>query len=269
MPSPFPGMDPYIEAAHLWSDFHICMIVAMRGALNAVLPEGYAASADVQVWSVDPEKETSVLLGKPDVPITQELEDDGGVATRVRHAPAPATLRLRMRRRRTRRYLRIHEARSSRVVTAIELLSPSNKTPGADRDAYLAKREEYLATGTNVVEIDLLRAGTRPPLGDNPPDSAYYFLVCREWEYPEVGFWPIGVRDSLPEIPIPLAEDEPDVPLPIRQCVDRCYDDGRYRQKMKYGDPPDPPLREPDATWARDLLDRHLNPPLPTPGDRP
>jgi hypothetical protein len=247
-------MDPYIEAPHLWNDFHISMIVAMRKALNAVLPPGYAASADVHVWSVDQDEETAVLLGKPDVPITEETQANGGVATQVRHAPAPATLRLRMRRRRTRRFLRIHEARSSRLVTAIELLSPSNKTPGPDRDAYLAKREEYLATGTNLVEIDLRRGGVRPPLGDNPPDSTYYTMVCRGWEFPEVGFWPVGLRDPLPEIPIPLAEDEPDVPLSVRSCLDDCYDSGRYTLKIKYGESPDPPLSEPDAAWARELL---------------
>src|SRR5262249_27287369 len=78
MPSPFPGMDPYIEAPHLWNDFHISMIVAMRDALNAVLPPRYAASADVHVWSVDPQSETSVLLGKPDVPMPREPRATGG-----------------------------------------------------------------------------------------------------------------------------------------------------------------------------------------------
>src|SRR5262249_25008776 len=234
MPAPFPGMDPYIEAPHLWNDFHISMIVAMRDALNAFLPPRYAASADVHVWSVDPQSETSVLLGKPDVPIAEEAEGNGGVATRVRHAHALATLRLRVRRRRTRKFLRIHEARSSRVVTAIELLSPANKTPGPDRDAYLAKREEYVATGTNFVEIDLLRAGIRPPLGDSPPNSTYYVLVCRAWEFLEVGYWAFGVRDRLPEIPVPLAKDEPDVPLAVLQCVDESYDVGRYRRKLNY-----------------------------------
>jgi hypothetical protein len=226
----------------------------MRDGLNAVLPARYAASADVHVWSVDPESETAVLLGKPDVPIAAEAGENGGVATRVRHSRAPATLRLRVRRRRTRRYLRIHEARSSRVVTAIEMLSPANKSPGPDRDAYLAKREEYLATGTNLVEIDLLRGGTRPPLGDNPPNSPYYVLVCRAWELPEVGFWAVGLRDPLPEVPVPLAEDEPDVPLAIRRCLDHCYEGGRYPLKLNYAEPPDPPLTEPDATWARELL---------------
>src|SRR6476619_3458534 len=158
MPSPFPGMDPYIESSEVWGDFHISMIAAMRAALNGVLPDRYAASADVHVWSVDPDTEASVLLGKPDVPVAEE-GPTGGVATKVRHARAPAKLRLRLRRRRSRRYLRISEPRSNRVVTVIELLSPSNKATGTDREAYLAKREEYLATGTNLVEIDLLRGG--------------------------------------------------------------------------------------------------------------
>jgi len=91
-------MDPYIESSGLWGDFHIAMIIAMRTALNALLPEGYAASADVHVWSVDPDAETAVVLGKPDVPVSKGDAGDGGVATRVRHARAPAMLRLRPRR---------------------------------------------------------------------------------------------------------------------------------------------------------------------------
>lgn len=254
MPSPFPGMDPYIESSGLWGDFHLSMIIAMRKALNALLPEGYAASADVHVWSVDPDAETSVVLGKPDVPVSKENAADGGVAMHVRHVSAPAMLRLRPRRRRSRRYLRIHEIQSRQVVTAVELLSPSNKSPGPDRNAYLAKREEYLATGTNLVEIDLLRGGRRPPLGDDPPETPYYVLVCRAWEYPQVGCWPIALRDPLPDVPVPLAEDIPDVLFSLRHCADDCYDGGRYATSLKYGRSLSPLLREPDLSWARELV---------------
>jgi Protein of unknown function (DUF4058) len=260
MPSPFPGMDPYIESSGVWGDFHISMIAAMRAALNGVLPARYAASADVHVWSVDPDTEASVLLGKPHVPVTAEEGATGGVATRVRHARAPANLRLRLRRRRSRRYLRIAEARTNRVVTVIELLSPSNKAAGPDRQAYLAKREEYLATGTNLVEIDLLRGGPRLPLGDSPPVSAYYFLVCRTWEVPEAGCWPIELQDALPDIPVPLVEDEPDVPLPVQKCVRECYDTGRYSMKLRYAEPLSPPPDESDAAWVREVLASRTKP---------
>jgi hypothetical protein len=254
MPSPFPGMDPYIEAAHMWNDFHINMIATMKDALNAILPPGYAATADVSGWSVDPVKESSVLLGEPDVPMMRERDDPCGIATRARHVRVPAVSRLRVQQRRTRRYLRVHEVRSARIITAIELLRPANKTSGADREAYISKRDEYLATGTNLVEIDLLREGMRPPLGDNPPGPAYYILVCRSWEFPDVGFWPVGLRDRLPDVPVPLDEDQPDVLLPLRGCVDHCYDGGRYSLKIDYEGPTDPPLSESDAAWARDLL---------------
>ncbi len=256
MPSPFPGMDPYIEAPFLWSDFHLCMLAAMREALNAVLPAGYVAAADVHVWSDDPDKEEAVLLGRRDVPIVEEGSHNGGVATAVQHATAPRVGRLPEARKRTRRYLRIHELQTSRVITVIELLSPSNKTPGKDQDVYLSKRDEYLATGTNLVEIDLLRSGKRPPPGDEPPLADYCYLISRSWEFPSFGIWPIDLQDALPDLHVPLAENESDAIVPMRNCLDRCYDGGRYSVRINYKKPPTIPLTERDATWSRELLER-------------
>ncbi len=62
--------------------------------------------------------------------------------------------------------LEIRDWRNRRLVTVLELLSPTNKTPGADRNEYLAKRAEILAGGTHLVEIDLGRGGERP----RPPE---------------------------------------------------------------------------------------------------
>lgn len=51
-------------------------------------------------------------------------------------------------------------AEPSRVVTVIEILSPSNKTSGSQgRQLYLAKQKEILASPTHLMEIDLLRTG--------------------------------------------------------------------------------------------------------------
>jgi hypothetical protein len=135
------------------------------------------------------------------------------------------------------------------------VLSPSNKVPGDDGQAYRFKRGQYLAGRVNLVEIDLLRAGERPPLGDPPPaPSDYYILVSRASEFPQAGFWPLSVRDVLPTIPVPLDPEEADVPLDLRPCADRAYDEGRYGSQINYTQAPNPPLREPDALWARQLL---------------
>lgn len=65
-------------------------------------------------------------------------------------------------------WLEIRDRRDRRLVTVIEVLSPSNKTPGADRDAYFGKRRQTLASMAHFVEIDLRRGGERPHLPQLP-----------------------------------------------------------------------------------------------------
>ena len=120
-----------------------------------------------------------------------------------------------------------------------------------------------------LVEIDLLRNGQRPPLGDPAPASTYYALVCRAGQPDSAGFWPINLREALPEIVLPLGAGDPDLPVPLQRFLDGCYDTGRFRRRINYTEPPELPLSEPDATWARELLARHRNPPPSTPGDHP
>src|SRR5207253_1846206 len=100
--------------------------------------------------------------------------------------------------------LKILDVHKQRVVTVLEILSPANKNPNQDRDTYLMKRNEYLATGINLIEIDLLRSGPRMPWVEPPPPKGdYYILVCRAPEFPKAGIWPLSIRDELPVVPVP------------------------------------------------------------------
>src|SRR5262245_43202088 len=267
MPSPFPGMDPYIEDPFFWTDFHSNFMGAIRAALNAVLPSRYIASTERHVWvcQVDPHT-THQLLGSPDV----QVADKGRAAhtaMAVATAPAPTAVApviilLPLVRPQGSRFIQIVDRRYRRLVTAVEVLSPSNKVSGEDGDAFRHKRGEYLGGRVNLVEVDLLRSGPRPLLGDPPPaPSDYYILVSRAAEFPQAAFWPLSVRDHLPKIPVPLDPGEADVPLDLRACLDRVYDEGRYETELDYSQPPTPPLDEPEATWARELLDARLNQP--------
>jgi hypothetical protein len=241
MPSPFPGMDPYLEEPSLWPDVHTSLLVEVRTALNAILPERYGAFIDCYVW-----------LHEPDAYIVA-CEPTAGEATVA--IPAPAVVTLPAMQRQGQRYLRIIDRRNRRVVTVLELLSPSNKEAGLDRENYLTKRNEYLAAGTNLVEIDLLRWGQRLPLGEpNPAPADYYVLVSRAAEFPRAGIWPFSVRDPLPPILVPLNPEDQPVTLDLKACLDLVYDKARYDLELDYSVPPVPPLREPDAAWARQLL---------------
>jgi hypothetical protein len=256
MPSPFPGMDPYIEDPFFWSDFHGSLMGIMRETLNSILPINYVAAMERHVWVEEHDIGEMSVLGVPDVQVSQprhEAEHEPAIG--ILPMAAPITAILPLTRRDGHRFLRILDRRKRRIVTIIEVLSPANKTETGYGPAYRRKRMEYLAGGVNLVEIDLLRAGDRPPLQEPPPrTSDYYILVCPATICPQAGFWPLSVRDLLPPVPIPLNRDEANIYLDLKACVDRAYDAGRYFDEIDYSLPPYLPLCEPDATWARELL---------------
>ena len=256
MPSPFPGMDPYIES-WIWPSFHANVIVAVQDQLNPRLPRRYIASTEIFVWRVDTSEEERLLLGGPDVHVSDLIPATSGPAVATVAAPLTTVLPGVVRKQ---RFVKITDPEERRVVTVIEILSPTNKVRGDDGRAYQLKREEYIGNGISLVEVDLLRAGQRPPLGDpSPPLTDYYVLVQRGWEPGRFGIWPISVRDLLPPIPVPLDPDVPYVTMDLRCCFDNVLDFGRYGEQLNYTRLPKPPLREPDATWARELLAAHAN----------
>lgn len=251
MPSPFPGMDPYLEAQPFWSDLHTTMISVMKAELNRRLPENYAVWSDVYIWLHEPEAE--IRKAKPDVLVSAPSTTEGPVG--VVTLPAPATTILPAVRREGNKYLKIKDIDSGHVVTVVELLSPANKQAGEDRDAFLAKRNDYLANRTNIVEIDLLRAGERLPLGKpTPPATDYYVLVCRAVDFPKTALWPFSIRDSLPEIAVPLNPRDGYVTLPLQTCFETSYDQGSYRKVVNYGLPPRIALPPGDEAWARERV---------------
>lgn len=252
MPSPFPGMDPYLEGS-LWSDLHGALLWAIRAELTRLLPSRYAALVGQHVWLEGADDGDRTLLGVPDIHIPRQ----NGSATGTSLVPsiAPAITTLPSIRRTGHRYLRITDRDLRRVVTVLELLSPSNKDSGKNRPNYLAKREEYLATNVNLVELDLLRAGERMPLGDPAPTpSDYYIFVARSSTFPKAEVWPFSVRDPFPTLTIPLEDPDLACVVDLKRCFDRCYDESPYARLLDYRKPPSTTLREPDATWAAALL---------------
>lgn len=256
MPSPFPGMDPYIESSGYWSEFHTSMVVAIRDELNARLPPGFAATVDVYVWLESSEPGRSEQLREPDVYVTEEPGRPRGTAAAA--VADPETIVLPRTGTRRRRYVKIEDLSANRVVTVIELLSPSNKELGADRQRYLAKRDEYLANRLSLVEIDLLRGGRRLPLSDPQPRVVdYYIMVCRAWQYPQAGFYRFSMRDPLPDLRVPVVESLSDVVLSLRACMDRVYDGARYAAKLRYSEPLTPRPRKQDVAWLAGVVAGH------------
>jgi hypothetical protein len=255
MPSPFPGMDPYLERPGTWTELHGTLIVAMQRHLNRVLPERFVATSDRHVWIGTLEEENGVSLREPDVFVT-ETKSGRALSSTSSTAllSAPQTIIVRRTERRGRPFLRIDDLEYQRVVTMIELLSPTNKKPGPDREAYKVKRQECLNSDINFVEMDLLRSGERFALERKPSKTDYYILVSPVATSPHAGLWEFSVRDRLPVVPIPLTADVKDVLLKLKVCFDEAYNDARLDKKVNYARPPVPPLRSADAAWVKALL---------------
>jgi hypothetical protein len=256
MPSPFPGMDPYLEGPEFWPGFHTRYIVSISAALTRVLPMGYYADVEQHVWLRGDDPDEREPFAHPDALVAHRGGAESvGTASLVATAPSAEVSLPKTAKRKGQKFVQIVDHPGNRVVTVIELLSPANKTPGEDHENYLHKRNDYLLAGTNLVEIDLLRDGERTPFGrPKPPPADYYALVSRADRFPKASVWAWTVRDPLPILPIPLKPVDGEVPLPLRECLDRTYEDAGYERRVDYSHPPAVPLRRPDAEWATELL---------------
>jgi hypothetical protein len=146
----------------------------------------------------------------------------------------------------------VRQVQNETLVTAIEILSPANKS-GRGLGEYRDKVMRMHRTGVNAIEIDLLRQG-----GPALQPSSYRVLVFRRGEE-AAGVWPIGLRDRLPLIPIPLARADPDVALDLQGCLDQAYDEGGLARLIVYsGDPPPPALDAADREWVLECASHGL-----------
>jgi hypothetical protein len=196
MPSPFPGMDPYLEGSQ-WMSIHSALSIEIARQLAPRLPV--------------PES----------IPhLTVEIRDVTG----------------------------------RELVTAIEVLSPTNKR-GEGRQEYLAKRRRILLSNAHLVEIDLLRSGRRVPMREPLPRYPYFAFVGRAEKRPRTEVWPIRLDQPLPTIPIPLLPGDADVSLDLQASLSSVYETFHYERTIDYNRPPEVPLR-PAATaaWAEQLL---------------
>lgn len=270
MPSPFPGMDPYLEHPEFFPDLHNALIGELRRALQARLPAPYFAMSGSRVWVEFVERplepDVNVLRSGP----PPQPPVDSGTATAVAVNVHPVIVLVPQDETRE-QFVEIHTVHGERrLVTAIEVLSPSNKATGAQgRDLYLRKQRELLGSEVHLVEIDLLRGGayTTAVPHDRAVQEAgafdYHVCVHRFDEAERFYVYPILLRQRLPEIAVPLSPGDPPVVVDLQAVFDGCYDDGPYRRVSPYaGRTPEPPLPPDQAEWAVQLLrERGLTPP--------
>lgn len=247
MPSPFPGMDPYLERADLWPEVHALLMTEFLAALKPLLRPRYTARLDSRVTL-----ESAQIM--PDVAVLQPPRWPDAPRPQQTTVPAitPPTLELEDEVPVRRTSLEIWTRADERLVTIIELLSPVNKSPYDER--YWTKRKRILRSGVHLLEIDLLREGQRVLAYENLPAVPYFVTLRRAQEPPSIQVWAIQLADPLPVVPVPLLNNDPDAPLDLGRALDNVYDRGGYAFEIDYAADPVPPLSGEQAAWADALL---------------
>ncbi len=265
MPSPFPGMDPYLEKNPPFHELHTQILAEAQGLLQPQLVPRYLAwmenhLSEGSVW--DGPEVISLERKEPDLTLTTEAGKKSKLGSTVVLArpSASATEELDeddLELRKQRRIVIYINSKPRLAVASIELLSPSNKERGSTgRKRYLEKRSSALHGGLHWIEIDLLRGGQRPPIPVTLPKAFDYLAYVAQaiptgWNHLVYGWM---LREPLPRLPIPLLGEDR-VELDLAACFRSAYDRIGAALKVDYdAEPAPPPLRRPDRAWMRKVL---------------
>lgn len=254
MPSPFPGMDPYLEGS-LWPDVHNSLAYLIKVQLAPRVGEAYVVHMNTYtVEDTSPEEDIGILY--PDVELLHKVKEaqssyDSTItpATMVLPALKPVEIRIPV--------IEIRDKKHNKLITAIEILSPVNKRkPGLQ--PYREKRLRLHYAGVHLLEIDLLRRGERPFEHPYLPRKHYIVSVLRA-QGGQTQIWAMDITDPLPVLPVPLRQPDPDTVLDLGQALRDVYEQGFYQKSVNYAElPPPPAFSEAELLWMRKLgcLDR-------------
>jgi len=269
--SPFPGMDPYLEASPYWRSFHHHLAEEIVRSLNPRITPKYFA--DVELHNASQEliiSETPPRLHPdkehiyPDVAIVKNPTQSsaGGMPIALASAAktdaaaltAPIERVVELSEPETLRTVKIYQTENKKLVTAIELLSPANKT-GEGLIKYQRKRTNIISSDVNLIEIDLLRGGQRPgPEVNLPTIDTDYIILCNsndENVYRISKIWPVALNEPLPMIPVALRATDPAVPLDLTEIFHTIYETNYYGLRIDYSQSiPPPKLRSEMARWG-------------------
>ena len=252
MPTPFPGMDPYLERPDLWPNVHSSLMVALRDDLAPRLRPRYYVSVEERTYLVQPNEAS--FGARPDIAVVSESQVAYEVTAVAEAPPRVATVLLPMPDVVRERYLEIRAVENDRVVTVVEILSPTNKQPGKGRRLYERKRLALMATRTHLVEIDLLRGGEPLPVVGAGQRSHYRLLISREEKRPFAELISFSVRQAIPSFTLPLLPDDEEPEVELGRLFHELYDRAGYDLRIDYKGAAEPPLEGEDAAWATGLL---------------
>lgn len=261
MTSPFPGMDPYLEGS-MWRDVHHELASQIRKQLvPAISPKYVARIEPYVVKDNNPKSEFGTMYPDVDISLRRDNNQVQEPALAYRNGkpptpidfsistPIPIEWRIPV--------IQIRDSESNELITSIEILSPVNKRkPGLE--AYLAKKEKLRQAGINLLEIDLLRRGTRSVQDPRLADTDYMAALT----YGETGqtdIWKIQLQSPLPVLPVPLAEPDDPVSIDVQEALTVIYEEAAYHLSIRYkGEIPPPALSEGNQNWMKGILQETL-----------
>ncbi len=261
MASPFPGMDPYLEG-YLWPDLHNALAAKIRQVLTPVLRPRYTARLSIYVVE-DTAPEGDIGIMYPDVEVMRTSEpparyavdappaQDGADAVTPAALSIPVILPVEVQIP----TVEIRDTAQNELVTSIEIISPVNKRePGLS--TYRHKRQRLYQAGVHLLELDLVRRGTRPIAHAAVPDVPYLIALTRA-QSGKTELWPVRLQDPLPTVPVPLWRPDDDVSLNLGHVLREVYDEAAYDLSIDYRqEPPPPTIPAETRAWMHTLLDR-------------
>ena len=204
MRPPFPGMDPWLEHPAIWPDVHNRLIAAIADELTPRVAPKYYLGLEQRVYALEPGE--LVFVGRPDIAVGRPAsadvayepdEAEESTAVGILDVEVPINDQLQEW------YLEIHDVETGTLVTVLEILSPFNKIHPQGREEYIKKRTRIFGSRTNLVEIDLLRAGQPMPLRRKPVRTDYRILISRGATRPKAKLAPSTSASRSPRSPFP------------------------------------------------------------------
>jgi hypothetical protein len=255
MTSIFPGMNPYLEHPDLFPGLHHLLISEIARFLSPQLRPKYRVAVEVRTYeTID---DSSLLVGIPDVIVKSRQNVSETKNTNVAvAAPAPksVTVTVPMPINIKEGYLEVKEVGTEKLITTIEILSPTNKRSGKGREAYQQKRQQVLGSRSNLVEIDLLRKGEPMPMFADNIESDYRILVCRGNRRPQADLYAFNIQDIIPAFSLPLRAGDSEPVIDLKALLNQVYEIYDYDLVIDYSQEPVPALAKADAAWADKLL---------------
>lgn len=243
-------MDPYLEHPTLWPDVHNSLIAAMRDALAPLLRPRYYIALESRVYTLD--IDGLALVGRPDLSVLP-YEGPQWVSTLPLAGAGFVEVEVPVKDEVEETYLEVREAEGGQVITIVELLSPGNKQNSQGRKDYEEKRLAIFSSRTNLVEIDLLRAGAPMPVSKKI-QSDYRILIRRGSRHLRGQLYPFSVRQAIPAFTLPLLPGDKEPQVELNTILHDLYERASFDLRLDYTKSPVPPLANEDTEWAKGLI---------------